>query len=393
MRTPKELVDGAMNDAEFHDFHARFERQKVRTWSTIEERGFLYALASNLPAHSAIVEIGSFCGGSAAFLGAGLRKLGSGHLFCVDPFLGAPPWLGIPSHLATYLEFKTNVESLGVGEYVTPLVGDAASVAASWPALPIQLTFIDGDHSFHGGLLDIECWAPKVVAGGLILFDDIDNIAEMKRLQQLLLNLDSLSSLGVVGGIGVFEVKVGGFELRNELENRLLHEGIVRPWSYKRIHELGNSAKYLQSRSWTSEGLDLAYCLAYRAAADGSYGFTPDCPEHLKLVIEAVAQDRGDGPVIALDQRNSQGGFRVVVSGCGGVDFAPKVLSPGGLMLVLGEPGMGEHEALTVKGKMTKAGLDGVALPSPDFPLFWGVADILSVSAHRLAQRAFESRA
>jgi len=40
--------------------------------------------------------------------------------------------------------------------------------------LPIDLLFIDGNHSYHGCARDIELWRPHVLQGGTILFHDYD---------------------------------------------------------------------------------------------------------------------------------------------------------------------------------------------------------------------------
>jgi len=47
----------------------------------------------------------------------------------------------------------------------------SASVAERW-TLPVDLVFIDGDHSELGVLKDWELWHPFVVEGGHVLFHD-----------------------------------------------------------------------------------------------------------------------------------------------------------------------------------------------------------------------------
>ena len=39
----------------------------------------------------------------------------------------------------------------------------------------LDLVFIDGDHSYEGVRLDIDCWLPKVRKGGIISGHDYDN--------------------------------------------------------------------------------------------------------------------------------------------------------------------------------------------------------------------------
>lgn len=40
---------------------------------------------------------------------------------------------------------------------------------------PIALVFVDGDHNGAGVQADIETWAPLVVPGGIMAFDDYGN--------------------------------------------------------------------------------------------------------------------------------------------------------------------------------------------------------------------------
>lgn len=48
------------------------------------------------------------------------------------------------------------------------LVGHSVLMAERVPDDVLDFVFIDGDHSYAGCLADIEAWAPKVKAGGLI---------------------------------------------------------------------------------------------------------------------------------------------------------------------------------------------------------------------------------
>ena len=43
------------------------------------------------------------------------------------------------------------------------------------PPEPIRLLFIDGLHTYEAVAADIRDWAPRVVPGGIIVFDDYMN--------------------------------------------------------------------------------------------------------------------------------------------------------------------------------------------------------------------------
>jgi predicted O-methyltransferase YrrM len=51
--------------------------------------------------------------------------------------------------------------------------GDSGAVGIAWPtAFPVDLVFVDGDHSYHGATRDVEAWKPKLKDGGYMLFHD-----------------------------------------------------------------------------------------------------------------------------------------------------------------------------------------------------------------------------
>jgi predicted O-methyltransferase YrrM len=72
-------------------------------------------------------------------------------------------------HGDTYDEFKRNVRIYG--SRVTPLRGYSREIASQFTE-QIDLLFIDGDHSYHGCLFDIQAWSPHLVRGATIIFHD-----------------------------------------------------------------------------------------------------------------------------------------------------------------------------------------------------------------------------
>jgi predicted O-methyltransferase YrrM len=72
----------------------------------------------------------------------------------------------------TRTAFYDQISRAGVGEHVTPLVGDTVEMARHYPGRPIRLLLIDADHSYEGVQGDLEAWLPHVAPGGLIVFHD-----------------------------------------------------------------------------------------------------------------------------------------------------------------------------------------------------------------------------
>jgi hypothetical protein len=58
------------------------------------------------------------------------------------------------------------------------------TVASNW-AQPIQLLFIDGDHSEAGVRRDWACWSPRLTADAVVAFDDSDWPGPAKLIAEL----------------------------------------------------------------------------------------------------------------------------------------------------------------------------------------------------------------
>jgi hypothetical protein len=117
-----------------------------------DEKLFLAYVAATLPQGSLIVEVGTYTGGSANLLG--LASEGRARVVSIDT--NKPEDLSLLDQVGA--EF---------------FLGDAESYRAA-RSEPIDLLFIDGDHSFSGVRLDYERLAPLVRPGGIVAVHDFD---------------------------------------------------------------------------------------------------------------------------------------------------------------------------------------------------------------------------
>lgn len=115
------------------------------------------------------VEIGSASGRSAGFIGAALRDIGFGKLYAIDPHT-ATAW-NDDGPVDTLAAMQRTLCWLGVTRHVEIVRQHSDVVARDW-ALPIDLLFIDGDHSYAGVQHDWELFAPFVTPFGAVVFHD-----------------------------------------------------------------------------------------------------------------------------------------------------------------------------------------------------------------------------
>jgi predicted O-methyltransferase YrrM len=129
------------------------------------------------------LEVGSYCGKSAVYIGAAARRLGR-VLFALDHHRGSEEnqagWEHHESDLVdpesarldTLPFFRRTIHEAGLEGTVVALVGDSPTVGAVW-ATPLALLFIDGGHGTEPAHLDYETWTPHVAAGGHLLIHDV----------------------------------------------------------------------------------------------------------------------------------------------------------------------------------------------------------------------------
>ena len=130
-----------------------------------------------------LLEIGTYCGKSAIYLGAAARSQGT-ILYTVDHHRGSEenqagwehhdPRLVDPrtGRMDTLPFFRRTIDDAGLEDAVVAVIGSSPVVAAHW-ATPLGLVFIDGGHAFDVALADYEGWSRFVVPGGLLVFHDV----------------------------------------------------------------------------------------------------------------------------------------------------------------------------------------------------------------------------
>ncbi len=135
------------------------------------------------PAIGPFLEVGSYCGKSACYLGP-VAKRHRTLLFCVDHHRGSEenqqgwewhePDLVDPEvgKMDTLPTFRKTVHDAGLEGVVTAVVGDSPAIATVW-ATPLSFLFIDGGHGTEPARMDYEGWAPKVAVGGLFAIHDV----------------------------------------------------------------------------------------------------------------------------------------------------------------------------------------------------------------------------
>src|SRR5258708_6177000 len=130
-----------------------------------------------------LLEIGSYCGKSAVWLGSAAQVTGT-VLFSVDHHHGSDEnQAGWEHHdtevvdpatgrMDTLPFFRRTLEAAGLDEVVIGVVGRSATLARYWKQ-PLGLLFIDGGHGDEVVRGDEQAWVPHVGPEGLLAIHDV----------------------------------------------------------------------------------------------------------------------------------------------------------------------------------------------------------------------------
>lgn len=156
--------------------------QQVKGFMPHNEGLALHRVAAEVAALGPLVEIGSYCGKSAVYLGAAAAEAGS-VLFTIDHHHGSEEMqAGWEHHDAGLVDPRTGlmdslpvlrqtIADAGLNDTVLPIVGDSVTVASHFASA--ALVFIDGGHGQAPAHADYEAWSPKVMPGGLLAIHDV----------------------------------------------------------------------------------------------------------------------------------------------------------------------------------------------------------------------------
>jgi predicted O-methyltransferase YrrM len=157
--------------------------EKAKGFMPPDEGLALYDAGLQGAALGPLLEIGSYCGKSAVYLGAAARERGT-VLFSIDHHRGSeemgPAWEHhdpdvvdpATGRMDSLPFFRATIAEAGLDDVVIGIVSDSSSVARHM-STPLGLLFIDGAHSEAPAKADYESWAPRIVSGGVLAIHDV----------------------------------------------------------------------------------------------------------------------------------------------------------------------------------------------------------------------------
>ena len=129
------------------------------------------------------LEIGSYCGKSAVYIGTAVRQAG-GVLFTIDHHRGSEEtqpgwdyhdpetWDEAAGAMDTLPFLRDTLRRADLEQAVIPMVGQSRTIARYWQT-PLSLLFIDGGAFTRRGACDWHAWKDKVMPGGWLAIHDV----------------------------------------------------------------------------------------------------------------------------------------------------------------------------------------------------------------------------
>ncbi|MGO9875408.1 MAG: class I SAM-dependent methyltransferase [Acidimicrobiia bacterium] len=130
-----------------------------------------------------LLEVGTYCGKSAVYLGAAARAAGT-VCFTVDHHRGSEenqagwdhhdPEVVDPEtgRMDTLPFFRRTIQAAGLEDVVVAVVGYSVPVARAWRT-PLGFVFIDGGHAEDVAMADYGEWSPHLAPGGVLAIHDV----------------------------------------------------------------------------------------------------------------------------------------------------------------------------------------------------------------------------
>lgn len=139
----------------------------IFTHLTDKEKIILYKLSKQVKTENAVfVEIGSYYGASSCFLAEGLK---AGKIYCIDTWQNDAMSEGSRD---TFCVFKENTRKYR--DKIVEVRGWSYDVVDVIKSLnkPVDLLFIDGDHSYEGVKKDWDLYSPMLKRNSVVIFHD-----------------------------------------------------------------------------------------------------------------------------------------------------------------------------------------------------------------------------
>ena len=202
------------------DMELKIEPDSVKGFIEKKEGEALYQYALKYSEKGNCLEIGSYCGKSALYIGSAV-KINSRFLYSIDHHQGSeeqqpgeeyhdPDLLSISGDgINTLPFFIDTLERSELRETVIPIISSSEEAFKDLEG-PFSMIFIDGGHSEEAAVTDYTLWSSKLTKGGLLAIHDVfPNPEEGGRppydIYCMALESNNFEEIDLIGSLGLLK--------------------------------------------------------------------------------------------------------------------------------------------------------------------------------------------
>ena len=198
----------------------KIEPNSIKGFIEEEEGEALYKYALEYSKKGNCLEIGSYCGKSALYIGSAVKQ-NSSLLYSIDHHRGSEEQQpGEENHdhelinesgdgINTLPFFIETIEKSGLRETVVPIISSSQEAYEDLEG-PFSMIFIDGGHSEEAALTDYKLWSSKLIKDGLLAIHDVfpnpdDGGRPPYDIYCMALESNNFEELKLIGSLGLLK--------------------------------------------------------------------------------------------------------------------------------------------------------------------------------------------
>ena len=202
------------------DMELKIEPDSIKGFIDEKEGEALYEYALKYSEKGNCLEIGSYCGKSALYIGSAVKK-NSRLLYSIDHHQGSeeqqpgeeyhdPDLINISGDgINTLPFFIETLERSELKETVIPIISSSEEAYKDLDG-PFSMIFIDGGHSKEAAITDYTLWSAKLTKGGLLAIHDVfpnpeDGGRPPYDIYCMALESNSFEEIDLIGSLGLLK--------------------------------------------------------------------------------------------------------------------------------------------------------------------------------------------
>ena len=202
------------------DMELKIEPDSIKGFIDEKEGEALYEYALKYSEKGNCLEIGSYCGKSALYIGSAVKK-NSRLLYSIDHHQGSeeqqpgeeyhdPDLTNISGDgINTLPFFIETLERSELKETVIPIISSSEEACKDLDG-PFSMIFIDGGHSKEAAITDYTLWSSKLIKGGLLAIHDVfpnpeDGGRPPYDIYCMALESNNFKEIDLIGSLGLLK--------------------------------------------------------------------------------------------------------------------------------------------------------------------------------------------